>query len=386
MVNDDALIRLLADLITIDSVNPAYPGGVGEAAVADYVEAFGRRLGLVVERQPVLPGRDNVLLSLTVPNARGTLLFEAHMDTVSHDGMGEQALRPAVRDGRLYGRGACDTKGSLAAMLAAMARLAARQAELAVNVQLLAAVDEEYQYRGIAHFCTADPPVTAAIVGEPTELQPVIAHKGCVRWRMTTHGRAAHSSRPEEGDNAIVHMTAVIQALQALGSALAARRHSLVGSPTLSIGRIWGGTGVNIVPDRCTIEIDRRTIPGEDPAGALAEIDDCLAALQATQPGLRLEREAPFIVDWALATPPDAAIVAAVIAAARTLGTPATPIGVAYGTDASKLWALAGVPSIVLGPGSIAQAHTADEYVPLADLTTATALYTQAALNLSAMS
>jgi acetylornithine deacetylase len=385
-MNDDALVRLLADLVAIDSVNPAYPGGVGEAALAAAVEDVGRRLGLDTERQPVLLDRDNVLLSLTVPNARGTLLFEAHMDTVSHDAMGERALRPAMRDGRLYGRGACDTKGSLAAMLAAMARLVERRADLAVNVLLLAAVDEEYQYRGIAHFVAAGLPVTAAIVGEPTALHPVIAHKGCVRWRIVTHGRAAHSSRPAEGHNAIVQMAVVIQALEALAPALAARRHPLVGAPTLSIGRIWGGTGVNIVPDRCTIEIDRRTIPGEDPASALAEIDACLATLQAADPRLRLEREEPFVVDWALDTPPDAAIVAAMIDAARALGTPATPIGAAYGTDASKLWALAGVPSVVLGPGSIAQAHTADEYVSLDDLTAAAALYTQAALNLSARS
>jgi acetylornithine deacetylase len=157
----------------------------------------------------------------------------------------------------------------------------------------------------------------------------------------------------------------------------------LVGRPTLSVGRIAGGIGVNVVPDRCAIEIDRRIIPGEEPEGALAEIDALLSAVRDNIPGLRFEREEPFIVDWALDTPPDSAIVAAASAACREVDAPSEPLGVPYGSDASKLWALARVPSIVLGPGSIEQAHTADEFVPIAQLAGARDIYVRSVLGYS---
>lgn len=375
---EEKLVRLLNDLIAIESVNPAYPGGTrGEAAIADYVEEHCRHLGLDVTRQRVLPGRDNVVAVLRVPNARGTILFEAHMDTVALEPMGERALRPEVRDGRLYGRGACDTKGSLAAMLAALEMLRAESRDLGVNVALLAAVDEEYRYRGVLAFLDAHQPVQAAIVGEPTDLRIVVAHKGCVRWRLSTLGRAAHSSRPEEGQNAIDGMAEVLVALRRLQSRLRERSHPLVGNPTLSVGRIWGGTGVNIVPDRCTIEIDRRTIPGESHQSVLAEFDALLDDVGSAHPMVRFEREEPYLADWTLDTPVDAPIVLAVRRACQELGLSDEPVGVAYGTDASKLWALGRIPSIVLGPGSIAQAHTGDEYVSIAQLVTASSLYAE---------
>ncbi|MGH2355872.1 MAG: M20 family metallopeptidase, partial [Chloroflexota bacterium] len=388
---EDRLVRLVSELVAIESVNPAYPGGGrGEVAVAAFVEDYCRRLGLDLGRQPVLPGppsRENVLAELRVPGARQTLLFEAHLDTVGLDGLGERGLRAEVRDGRLYGRGACDTKGALAAMLVALERLRDRRQELGVNVLLLGAVDEEHQYRGVLAFIEQEirrgRRIDAAVVGEPTELRVVVAHKGCVRTRISTVGRAAHSSRPDEGVNAVEHMAEVLGALRALRERLAARHHPLAGSPTLSIGRVWGGTAVNIVPDRCTIELDRRIIPGETADGALAELDAALAGAQAANPALRVEREPPFVADWALDTPADAAVVQAAAVACREIGLSADPAGVAFGSDASKLQALAGVPSIVLGPGSIAQAHTPEEYVPVAHLPAAAELYTRTALHLA---
>lgn len=379
----EQLVQLLSDLVALESVNPAYPGGSrGEAAVADYVEIHCHRLGLVVARQPVLPGRDNILAELRVPGAQQTLLFEAHMDTVDLGPKGSQALRPEQREGRLYGRGSCDTKGSLTAMLVALEALQAERERLRVNVMLLASVDEEHAFRGVTAFVDRKVPVHAAVVGEPTELQIVVAHKGCVRWRLSTTGRAAHSSRPEEGNNAIDQMAEVLLALRAFQMRLRERQHSLVGSPTLSVGRIWGGTGVNIVPERCTIEIDRRLIPGEDAQAALAEVDTFLAACAAANPLLNIEREKPFVADWPLETPDDAAVVGAGRAACADLSLSAQPIGVPYGTDASKLWALGGIPAIVLGPGSIAQAHTAEEYVSLAEVAAAAELYRRIALHL----
>lgn len=379
---ENRLTRVLADLIAIESVNPAYPGGErGEVDVADYVDHYCRSLGLDVSRSEVLPGRENVLAELRVPGARHTILFEAHMDTVGLEPMGPRALQPEIRNGRIYGRGACDTKGSLAAMLGAMEALVARRGDLGVNLLLLASVDEEDRYRGILSFLQNERPVHGAIVGEPTDLRVVIATKGCVRFRLTTSGRAAHSANPEKGENAIDRMADVLVALRSYQSALATRTHPLVGHPTLSVGRIWGGLGVNIVPDQCTIEIDRRIIPGEDPAGAMGEIDRVLAGPLELDPAIRWQREEPFLVDWALDTSLDAMIVQAARHACQEVGVSGEPIGVPYGTDASKLWALGQVPSIVFGPGSIEQAHTADEFVPIAQLVRASEVLVRSALS-----
>lgn len=378
------LASLLRDLVAIESVNPAYPGGSrGEAAVADYVEAYCVRVGLQVTRQPVLPGRENILAELRATGAKQTLLFEAHMDTVDLGSLGIHALQPEVREGRLYGRGACDTKGSLAAMLAALDALQAERERLRVNVMLLASVDEEHAFRGVTAFLGSKRPVQAAVVGEPTELRLVVAHKGCVRWRLTTTGRAAHSSRPEKGDNAIDQMAEVLLAIRPFQTRLQARWHPLVGSPTLNVGRIWGGAGVNIVPERCTVEIDRRLVPGEDARAALDEFDEFLSGCAAANPRLQVAREEPFVVDWPLETPDDAPVAIAARAACADLDLPTQTIGVPYGTDASKLSALGGVSTIVLGPGSIAQAHTTEEYVSLAEVATAAEMYRRIALNLA---
>jgi acetylornithine deacetylase/succinyl-diaminopimelate desuccinylase-like protein len=381
---DEPVVTLLRDLIALESVNPAYAGGgAGEAAVADYVAAWGAARGLTVARQPVLPGRDNVVLTLTVPGATHTLLLEAHMDTVALAPMGERALRPEIRDGRLYGRGACDTKGSLAAMLAALAALQRERAALSTNVVLLAAVDEEHAFRGILAYIASGLPVDAAVVGEPTDLRAVIAHKGCVRGRIMVRGRAAHSAEPARGVSAIDGMAEVLLALRDLPPRLRERRHPLLGTPTWSVGLIEGGAGVNIVPEQCTITYDRRTLPGEEPEAALAEVDRILAVVQAARPDLTVERAAPDLVSEALDTPADAAVVLAVRAACRRAGLQDAPIGVPYGTDASKLWRRRGVPSVVCGPGAIAQAHGADEFVPLDQLRLAVQVYTDVARQLA---
>lgn len=384
-VSDERLVQLLSDLVSIESVNPIYPGGErGESGMAAYVEDHCRRLGLDVALQAVLPDRENVVAGLRVPGAKRTLLFEAHMDTVEIASMGDRALQPEVRDGRLYGRGSCDTKGSMAAMLTAMEALLGQRRDLAINVLFLASVDEEFHFRGVTAFCQSpDYSVDAAVVGEPTDLRVVVAHKGAIRWRLSTVGRAAHSARPEEGNNAIDQMSEVLRALRDLKPRWQTRQHPLVGAPTLSVGRIWGGVGVNIVPDRCTIEIDRRVIPGEEPMAALAEIDALLAELCAGHPAIMVEREEPFVVHWPLDTPAGAAIATAAGRACRDVDVDPTPMGVPYGTDASELSRVRHIPSIVLGPGSIAHAHTNDEFVPIADLVAAAEIYRRTALHFS---
>jgi acetylornithine deacetylase len=378
------VIDLLAELVSINSANASMGAGgshgSGERELAQRVAELGHDMGAQVSLDEALPGRPNVLVTLP-PTGAGTgsprrLLFDVHLDTVPLEPM-PSALTPRIGGGRMWGRGACDTKSSLAAALVALQRLAAVPLRTA-EVCLIGTVDEEYLKTGIAHAVAGGLTADAAIVGEPTDLKPVIAHKGAVRWRLTTVGKAAHTSRPENGNNAIYQMVEVIRVLrERLEPRLAAEVHPLLSPPTLTVGSIQGGVGVNIVPDSCTIAIDRRTLPREDPDGILAEVDSLLAELMAAREDVKVEREAPFLSERGLETPPDAPLVRALQGACRAvLGERAdvAPSGVPYGTDGTHL-TVARIPAVVFGPGNIAQAHTADEWVELAQVEQAADIY-----------
>lgn len=376
---DGRSVRLLSELMAIDSVNPAFPGGRPEAEMASWVASWCAEIGLQTELDEALPGRPNVMARLGAGEGRGLLLFEAHLDTVS---FGDESMQtPQVRGDRLYGRGSCDTKGSLAAMLLALERLARRRTDLATDVMLLCTVDEERAGAGVAHFVTRGIRADGAVVGEPTSLRTVVAHKGCVRFRLTTRGRAGHSSDPDRAESAIYAMAELLGHLRAeVFPKARTRSHPLVGAPTWSVGTIQGGVAVNIVPDRCVIEVDYRRIPGETAEQILAEVDQALDVFRASRPGLVVERESPFVVSQPLDTSTSAAVVrAATLAQARTGGSSSLH-GVAYGSDASTLALVAGIPSVVIGPGDIASAHGPDEYVELAQLERAIDLYEAIAL------
>jgi succinyl-diaminopimelate desuccinylase len=383
LAQEAELVRLLCDLVSIESVNPSLKGGQrGEAALAEYVTDYMARLGLAVRSQPVLPGRANVLGRLT-GNGGPSLILEAHMDTVTLEPMAE-ALVPRIRDGRVYGRGACDTKASLAAMLYALKLLHEHAAGDHADVLMAATVDEELAFRGVLALVDSHPEAGAAVVGEPTGLVPVIAHKGVVRWRILTHGRAAHTSRPEEGNNAIYQMVEVIRTLREKAEPkLAERAHPFAGAPSICVSVIHGGLQINIVPPECVIEIDRRTVPGETHEQVLAEIDELLDEIRRREPTFVIEREAPMVADWPLFTPPESTIVRAAVEACRVVRGPVAPAAAPYGTDASKLSELGHIPSLVLGPGSITQAHTDDEWVTIAQLVQAAEIYAQIAVEMA---
>ncbi|MGH2457915.1 MAG: M20 family metallopeptidase [Chloroflexota bacterium] len=372
-------IRLLADLVAIESVNPYFPGGErGEADVAAYVADYCSHLELDVRQQPVLPGRSNVIAELKVAGARRTILLDSHLDTVSLDLMGQDGLRPGQQGGRLTGRGSCDDKASLAAMLTALGGLARDPAGLRCNVVFLGSVDEEYLMRGAEAFARSGVTIDGAIVGEPTRLEVVVAHKGFVRWCMRTEGRAAHSSNPGLGDNAIYQMAELLPLLrQAIEPRFAARTHPLVGSATWSVGKISGGSSVNIVPETCLVEIDRRLLPGETASAALAEVDAAVESLRRDHPQLNVRRDEPFGAVSGLDTPADAAVVRAIEAACRAIRGESRLVGVPYGTNASKL-ADAGISCVVFGPGDVGQAHTADEFVAIDQVIAAARIYERA--------
>jgi acetylornithine deacetylase/succinyl-diaminopimelate desuccinylase family protein len=355
------VLELLAQLVRINSVNSAYEGGPGESEIAAFVHDYFLARGIQVHKQEVFPGRPNILARLPGRNRNRCLVLEAHTDTVSAQGMTIPPFEPRCEDGKLFGRGSCDTKAGLAAMMEAMASLHEEGCTPPCDILLCAAVDEEYSYRGVVRLCEgllAD----AAIVAEPTELRCVIATKGVLRWRIHVQGRAAHSSRPDLGTNAIAHMARIILAFEDDDHRHRNRIHPLLGPPTCNVGVIHGGVQVNFVPDSCSIEIDRRLLPGETVSEVLRHYQELLDDLSLRFSDLHARMEDPMLTDEALETLDDAPIVLATTRVLAEMKLDAQPCGVPFGCDASKL-SRAGIPSIVFGPGSIDRAHSAEEYV-----------------------
>lgn len=377
MITDEDVIELLSALVRIPSVNPAFrqpgdpPEWFGEAAVGHEVARRLAAIGLEPEQDEVLPGRANVLATLKGRNAKGRrLIFECHMDTVQVSGMSIEPFTPVLRDGRLYGRGSVDDKACITMMLLAMRELA--KDPPAVDIEFVAAVDEEFQFTGVLHHLRRKDGLIGGIAGEPTSLRVVTACKGCVRWTIEVRGKAAHTSQPQEGIDAITIATDLLAHLRlTVEPELRLRSHDLVGSPSLVCTMIEGGQGPNTVPARCVMTFDRRTLPGETGEDAWREIDAGVRAFAAGLPaGAAITMHPPFIDSVSMEVAPDAAITDAARAACRKHGLPDEVMGVPYGSDATKLTA-ACVPTIIFGPGSIDQAHTADEFVPIAEVTTA---------------
>jgi len=373
-VHPRSVDELLADLVRINSVNPEW-GGPGEGALGQYVSDYFERLGLPVERREVLPGRFNVIATLPGRDRKRALLFEAHLDTVGVKEMTIDPFEPRIAEGRLRGRGACDVKGAMAALMQTIADLKRAGRAPGVDVILAAVVDEEHRFRGVnALIDGLKQRPEAAVVAEPTELKIARACKGVLRWRVVAHGRSAHSSRPELGADAILAMADVVRAIAADRPRLARRSHPLLGPPTCNVGLIEGGEQINFVAAHCAISLDRRLTPGEEISQVLREYDALLDPVRKEHRDVRIELEPALIEDAAMETPAEATIVRAASAAAARAGLDARPIGAPFGCDATKL-SRAGIPSIICGPGSIAQAHTADEWVCLRELEIAMEFY-----------
>lgn len=356
--------KLLAELIALPSVNnsflPARHPLAGEGRVAEYLAALGAKAGLDIEFQKVLPGRPNVLARLRPGGKiRQTILLAPHLDTVNV--ANEHQLKPRVKGGRMYGRGACDTKGSVATFFTALCELAkSTRRPQATEVVFVGLVDEEQAQAGSRFLAQKKFKADLAIVGEPTNLVVATAHKGSVWLNVETRGQSAHGATPWFGKNAVLKMARVVEALETdFAARLRQRRHPLLGGASVSVGTIHGGTQPNIVPDQCRISVDRRTLPGETEAGASREIASFLRArkLAAKVSSVKLKPCHP------LETPANLPLVRSLL---LSLGQK-RPVGLHYFCDAAVL-AQGGIPSVVLGPGDIAQAHTADEWIALSQL------------------
>jgi acetylornithine deacetylase/succinyl-diaminopimelate desuccinylase-like protein len=372
--------KLLRELIALPSVNPAFlPTGDargGEGRVADFLIATAATGGLDISVHSVFPGRSNVLARLTPPTVRRRVVLAPHIDTVGHAGMPDSMFHPLKKGDRLFGRGACDTKGSIAAMLTALlnvARSSSRPQE--TEIVFAALVDEENNQSGsralVANGFRAD----LAIVGEPTRLKVVTAHKGDLWLTLRTRGKAAHGSRPELGRNAVHAMARVVEWLETdYAARLAKKSHPLLGQATVNVGSIHGGTQPNIVPDSCEISVDRRTIPGETNAAVIRELR---SLLRARVLGAEVTDDKSAAPCWPMETNAKLPLVQDLM---RTLGQ-RSPLGVRFFSDAS-VFAHGGTPAILFGPGDIAQAHTSDEWISVTSLERAAELLTKFLLRL----
>jgi acetylornithine deacetylase/succinyl-diaminopimelate desuccinylase-like protein len=364
------VLKLLCELIALPSVNPAFSSSdlsqTGEKRVAEFLAAHAAAAGLAVELKEALPGRFNVLAVLEpVRKARRRILLAPHMDTVGAES--DDLYCPAVRQGRLYGRGACDTKGSVAAMMSALIQLAGEaQRPQETEIVFAGLIDEENAQAGSRALAASRFKADLAIVGEPTCLKIITAHKGTIWLRLETRGKAAHGAKPELGVNAVHEMARIIDWIEtAYAGLLRKRRHALVGHATINVGMVRGGSQPNIVPPHCQAVADRRTIPGELDASVMAELR-ALLRKNGFKASVGCGKDAPCLPMEADARLP-------LIRQFMSVVGQASPVGVDYFCDASVL-SKAGIPSVVFGPGDIAQAHTAYEWISIKSLETATAM------------
>jgi acetylornithine deacetylase/succinyl-diaminopimelate desuccinylase-like protein len=362
MANPQNVVELLQDLVAIPSVNPQGDPGTeftGEQALGEYVENFLRVLGAEVSLRHVQIGRPNVIASFAPEKpAKAHLAFAPHLDTVSVAGMTISPFDPAIRDGKLFGRGSSDTKGPMAAALWAVREWAKNPARQDSNIHwtFLALMGEEAGNDGAQAIAKSGFTSDLTLVLEPTQLGVVTAHKGALWLDVETGGLACHGSTPEKGRSAIYAMRRVLELLEEkMIPGLAGRAHPKLGAPTMNVGTISGGSKINIVPDRCRIEIDCRVVPGIDVEKFRAEIESMFSAV-APEVSVRLQRySAPLDTDESLPW-------------VRRAGETARGFTTApWFSDASVI-GNDRCPAVCVGPGSIAQAHTKDEFILLSDL------------------
>ena len=365
MTTPHSAVELLRELIRIPSVNPeGDPGtqGTGEQTIAEWLTGWLRQEfpSARVELRDVLPGRPNVVARFAdSAGKKPRLLLAPHTDTVSVGGMIIAPFGGDLRAGRIWGRGACDTKGSMAAMLWALRETRELLPTLGHEIWFAGLCSEEAGQYG-AKALAAEERFDFVIAGEPTGLDAVIAHKGALWLTLTTRGRAVHAAEPQRGDNAIYKMADLLRCIRdELPTDIGTHEHPLLGRTTISAGTVKGGSKINIVPDICAAEVDIRYLPGDETISE--RVNGCLLKVC---PDVTIEesRSRPMLTDAAHP----------VIRLLEKCGSHC--IGSPWFSDAG-IFAASGTPAIALGPGSIAQAHTRDEWISVADLENGVAFF-----------
>jgi acetylornithine deacetylase len=369
------VIELHQAMVRFNTVNGNVSGVKGpEAPLCAYLEKVAQGFGFKTRRlaMPKAEDGDQLLVTFEVSPQKPWLLYESHMDVVSVEGMTIAPFDATIKDGRVWGRGTCDTKGTGATMLWALVKYKALAKERQhFNAAIAFTVDEEMGMSGVTSLCddhlkTLGFAPVGAIVGEPTGLCPITAHNGAVRWRITTEGVACHSSNPSVGRSAISDMLRVVDAIEAKYVPSLTQMHAMTGKAQASVNVIRGGTQVNIIPAACEVRMDRRVIPGEVREVVLSGIKPLLDELVKGRPGMKVGEE---VLQYAppLSDANNGRLYAHVSAALKGLGHEGKAVGAPFATDAGTLDA-AGVACVVLGPGEISRAHTKDESIAVSEL------------------
>ncbi|MBC7464237.1 MAG: M20/M25/M40 family metallo-hydrolase [Actinobacteria bacterium] len=376
------IVQLLQRLIAIDSVN-SHLGGKANAEFALHVflESWAKSAGFITTRLPIGSQSEgpnfNLLITYEVSEHAPWLLFESHSDTVGIDGMKIDPFASLISEGKLHGRGACDTKGSGAAMLCALVEYTALHSH-SQNIAVLFVTEEEISKSGVNAFVTKQLPGLSwvprgVIVGEPTNCELVVAHNGVIRWKVAVKGLAAHSSNPSLGKSAISKMAKLLLVFEKQYCEKLDLVHPLTGRAACSVNVISGGDSVNIIPAHCEVTIDRRVLPGEISSQIIRDYSKVINDIAARDGDMEVEIQLAFI-DRALDPLTNRELASKVSEVLDSLGFHSAERGVGYGTDAST-YSYANIPAIVLGPGSIEQAHTSDEWVDISELHKAQAIY-----------
>lgn len=366
------LLELLSGLIETPSPNPPGDNRAIAAFVADWLQQTGAQVQVLAP--PQKPQAQSVVA--TVGSGFPVVMLHAHTDTVpvaelEREGWSSDPFRAVQRNGRIYGKGSVDDKGPLAAMMIAFERFARRAGQGHGTLMLVAAAEEEVGGQlGTRWLAEAGhlPPCDLIVVGEQTANRVATAHKGVMRATITAKGHSVHATNPDRGVNAINAMAKVVLALEAYHHQLAQRVHPLVGVPTCNVGVIQGGSTANAVPDQCTIQLDRRMIPGEDPQVVQQELEAVVRSVEVAPATLQIDRF--LFSSWfesKLTTPLGKAFLEC---SSRLTHSPAEPIGYLPGSDAKHLMGLVRGDMVIFGPGSYEVAHAFDEYVDVAELQT----------------
>jgi succinyl-diaminopimelate desuccinylase len=375
-ISEKDVLSLAKEMIKINSENP--PGN--EKALADYMVEVFNGIGLKALQLDFLPNRPNVVALYGSRDQGRSLIFDGHLDTVPCGDLSLWSVNPlegAIRNGQLYGRGATDMKSSIAAFTCALKAIVDSGIKLKGQVTIVLTSDEEISGLGTKSVLEKGYRADAAIVGEPSNLEVNTAHKGVARWRLTTFGKAAHASAPQEGVNAIYKMAKAVIKLEEIAEKYLQqeRTHPILGRPTLNVGIIRGGIKDNIVPDSCEITIDRRLLPGETWHEVEKEFRGELEKLSREDPNFKYELKLYHAHNAAETPSTHPFVKLAKNAVKDVLGRESTVEGFVATTEMSHL-VEAGIPSIILGCGDLKVAHTINEYVPVQQIIDATKIYT----------
>jgi succinyl-diaminopimelate desuccinylase len=358
-MKNESLINCLSDMIAIPSVNPM---GLdlndeiySEKNLVDYLYKRLNKSNIDVMLDKSIPKHPCLIGHLNV-GAKETILLDAHLDTVSHLEMEIDPFDPQIKNDRIYGRGSCDTKASMAVYINAIENILSTGKKLKKNIIIVGCADEEFSFSGIKRIEKNGLKADYAIIGEPTELKALHSHKGVLRCYIRATGESCHSSTPEKGENAIYRICEAVRRLENYHLSLYKKKHDLLGSPTLSVGIIKGGTTVNTVPSSAYIDVDRRLIPGETPEQVFLELKNELKGIR----GISLD--SPYVGSSGFHEPQASPVCSLLSHHCSRHNHTLEYSSASFGTHAPFYTAL-GIPSIVFGPGSIDQAHTKNEFV-----------------------